>query len=51
VDEILKRDLAAGAISAGGPVDHGFMYSRSFRDPDGHIWEFFYMDPDAEGQQ
>jgi predicted lactoylglutathione lyase len=51
VDEIFNRALAAGATSAGDPIDHGFMYSRSFRDPDGHLWEFFYMDPDAEGQQ
>jgi uncharacterized protein len=24
--------------------DHGFMYSRSFTDPDGHIWEPMWMD-------
>ncbi|MDF2684337.1 MAG: extradiol dioxygenase, partial [Brevibacillus sp.] len=28
-------------------VDHGFMYSWSFQDPDGHLWEFVYMDPSA----
>ncbi len=26
------------------PQDHGWMYSRSFQDPDGHIWELLYMD-------
>lgn len=25
--------------------DHGFMFSRSFTDLDGHIWEPFWMDP------
>ena len=25
----------------------GFMYSRAFTDPDGHIWEPFWMDPKA----
>lgn len=24
--------------------DLGFMYGRSFEDPDGHIWEVFFMD-------
>lgn len=51
VDEIFNKALAAGATSAGDPIDHGFMYSRSFRDPDGHLWEFFYMDPDGAKQQ
>ena len=27
--------------------DLGFMYSRAFTDPDGHIWEPFWMDPAA----
>lgn len=27
--------------------DHGFMVSRSFADPDGHVWEAFWMDPAA----
>lgn len=25
----------------------GFMYSRALADPDGHIWEAFWMDPAA----
>lgn len=25
--------------------DHGFMCSRSFADPDGHVWEPMWMDP------
>lgn len=27
------------------PQDHGFMMSRSFADPDGHVWEVMWMDP------
>jgi uncharacterized protein len=27
--------------------DLGFMYSRALTDPDGHIWEPFWMDPKA----
>jgi len=44
VDEINGKALAAGGREAGEPQDHGFMYSRSFEDPDGHIWEPFWMD-------
>jgi predicted lactoylglutathione lyase len=25
--------------------EHGFMVSRSFADPDGHVWEVMWMDP------
>jgi predicted lactoylglutathione lyase len=36
--------LVAGAVAAGGralrePQDHGFMYTHSFEDLDGYIWE------------
>ena len=27
--------------------DRGFMYSRSFEDPDGHVWEAVWMDMSA----
>lgn len=42
--------FAAAALKAGGsearPVqDLGFMYSRAIADPDGHVWEPFWMDP------
>jgi uncharacterized protein len=40
-------DLVAKATAAGGKAikeqDHGFMYYRSFEDPDGHIWELLHM--------
>jgi uncharacterized membrane protein len=29
--------------------DHGFMYSRSFFDLDGHGWQVMWMDPAAAG--
>jgi predicted lactoylglutathione lyase len=27
--------------------DQGFMYTRSFHDPDGHHFEVFWMDPNV----
>jgi hypothetical protein len=47
VDEMVKTALEAGGKPARPPVDHGFMYQRSFQDPDGHWWEVIYMDPAA----
>jgi predicted lactoylglutathione lyase len=41
------NDLVAKATAAGGKAikeqDHGFMYYRSFEEPDGHIWELLHM--------
>jgi predicted lactoylglutathione lyase len=34
-----------GTIDINPPQDHGFMMSRSFTDPDGHVWEPMWMDP------
>lgn len=34
-----------GTADQSPPQDHGFMYQRSFEDPDGHNWEPFWMDP------
>jgi hypothetical protein len=45
VDAMMDKALAAGAAEARPPENHGFMYGRSFNDPDGHIWEIFWMDP------
>jgi len=42
--------MVAAAGASGGKADVnatqdlGFMYGRSFEDPDGHIWETFFMD-------
>jgi uncharacterized protein len=38
---------AGGKVDVDPPQDHGFMFGRSFEDPDGHIWEVVWMDPAA----
>ncbi|KUO10978.1 glyoxalase [Streptomyces sp. DSM 15324] len=50
VDEVSAAALAAGASEADGAEDHGFMYSRSFYDLDGHGWQVMWMDPKAVEQ-
>ncbi len=47
VDDLVDKALAAGGSPANDTNDQGFMYGRSFQDPDGHLWEVFYMDPSA----
>ena len=47
VDQLADKALAAGGAPASDPIDMGFMYSRSFDDPDGHQWEVVWMDPSA----
>lgn len=44
VDEMMKNAIEAGGSEPRDPQDHGWMYSRSFEDLDGHIWEPFFMD-------
>jgi predicted lactoylglutathione lyase len=46
VDIMYEKALAGGATPAGAQ-DHGFMYSKSFDDLDGHHWDFVWMDPEA----
>ena len=36
-----------GTADANPPQDHDFMFQRSILDPDGHMWEPFWMDPAA----
>jgi predicted lactoylglutathione lyase len=51
VDAIVGRaEGAGGTADPNPPQDHGFMYSRSFADPDGHIWEPAWMDMSAVTQ-
>jgi predicted lactoylglutathione lyase len=45
VDRIGDAALASGGSKAKDPQDMGFMYGRSFLDPDGHHWEVVWMDP------
>ena len=54
VDSIQEVDTLNDIATANGGTadinpkqDLGFMYSRAFTDPDGHIWEPFWMDPAA----
>ncbi|MDB5738641.1 MAG: lactoylglutathione lyase, partial [Sphingomonas bacterium] len=48
VDKNIAAAAAAGGVGdVNPPEDHGFMYQRSFADPDGHIWEPMWMDPAA----
>ena len=50
VDEMVRKAVAAGGSTYNEPQDHGFMYSHGFQDLDGHIWELFYMAPEAINQ-
>lgn len=50
VDAISAAALAAGGTEADDAEDHGFMYSRSFFDLDGHGWQVMWMDPAAVEQ-
>lgn len=47
VDATVEKALAAGGTEPNPQQDHGFMYGRSFADPDGHIWEVSWMDMEA----
>jgi predicted lactoylglutathione lyase len=49
-DTIAKAGAAGGTIDPGPQQDYGFMYGRSFEDPDGHIWEVMWMDVAAAQQ-
>jgi len=47
VNRMVETALAAGARRYKEPEDRGFMYGWGFEDLDGHIWEYFWMDPTA----
>lgn len=51
VDELVDGALGAGGGVANETSDQGFMYGRSFSDPDGHLWEVMYLDPSALPEQ
>ncbi len=44
VDAMADKAIQAGGVETLPSQDHGFMYTRSFQDLDGHHWEVFYMD-------
>ncbi|MBC7618089.1 MAG: lactoylglutathione lyase, partial [Candidatus Saccharibacteria bacterium] len=46
VDELVEKAIAAGGSEPERkPQDDNFMYSRSFDDLDGHVWEIMWMNP------
>lgn len=47
VDAFCDKALELGGSFAQEPMEMGFMYGRSFHDPDGHHWGVFWMDPEA----
>jgi predicted lactoylglutathione lyase len=44
VDKMMNKVFKAGGIESSEKQDYGWMYSRSFQDLDGHLWEVGYMD-------
>ncbi|ESJ26285.1 MULTISPECIES: VOC family protein [Cupriavidus] len=47
VDDMVSKAVAAGARTPNEPKDYGFMYQHGYEDLDGHLWEVFYMQPEA----
>jgi predicted lactoylglutathione lyase len=47
VDAVADAAVAAGGQDHDDAEDHGFMYSRSFFDLDGHGWQVMWMDTAA----
>jgi len=48
VDRTVANAVSGGGVGDPNPVqEHGWMYGRSFADPDGHIWELAWMDVEA----
>ena len=51
VDRVVdKAGSSGGKADACAKQDYGWMYNRSFEDPDGHIWEVVWMDVEAAMQ-
>lgn len=44
VNELVENAISAGGTIYSEPIDHGWMYFRSFADLDGHQWEIGFMD-------
>lgn len=43
VQSLVSKATAAGGTLYAEPKDYGFMFQHAFADPDGHLWEVFYM--------
>ena len=51
IDAVVGKASTAGGVADPSPKqDFGYMYGRSFEDPDGHIWEVMWMDLEAAGK-
>ncbi|WEK41439.1 MAG: VOC family protein [Candidatus Brevundimonas colombiensis] len=44
---VTQAGPAGGRVDPNPTQDYGFMYGRSYADPDGHIWEVMWMDAAA----
>jgi uncharacterized protein len=44
VDDFMQRCIQEGGRDVSQPQTWDFMHTRTFEDPDGHLWEIFYMD-------
>jgi len=51
VDNFLQKALSGGGSQARGTRDQGFMYDVAVQDPDGHIWEYGWMNMEAFAHQ
>ncbi len=51
VTRLVEAAIANGGKRYADPKDHGFMFQWGFEDLDGHIWELFWMDPNAAPPQ
>jgi len=48
VDALVKTALnAGGRADARAPIDVGFLYNRAVEDPDGHVLELAWLNPQA----
>ena len=47
VNDLVDKAIKSGATEHMQARDYGFMYSRAFNDPDGHVWEMLWMDESA----
>ncbi len=49
VDAFVEKAFSLGAKPTKPPLEMPGMYTRTFQDPDGHLWEIGYMDLSAMG--
>ncbi|HEX3141504.1 MAG TPA: VOC family protein [Rhizobacter sp.] len=47
VDELIAKAVKAGGSTPNAKQESDFMYSHSFEDLDGHVWELVNMNPNA----